>query len=88
MPCTGISYGSPAVGIKAFRNEFNMLPIDFTRVINGYDFAQHVPFRSLGFRHVGKYYWLYQPFYHRYFCKIYDHIPKNYTKALLKLNDK
>lgn len=88
IPCSGIVFGTPRVGNKFFRNEFNMLPINFTRVNNGYDIVQYVPPRSLNFRHVGKHYWLKQPFWHKWVRKVHDHKPENYKVALLKLNKK
>lgn len=82
--CSSITYGSPRVGNKVYRDQYNALPINTTRVVNGYDFAEEMPPHILGFRHVGNRYWLGQPRWHRIFRRIRDHLPKNYMEALEK----
>ena len=84
IPCSCITYGNPRCGDKVFRNEFHMLPIDCIGVKNGYDIVMGLPPKSLGFRHVGRSYWIPQPFYHALFCKIHDHKPESYNYALNK----
>jgi len=82
LPCSGIVFGTPRVGNKEFRNEFNILPINFTRVNLGYDIVKYVPPALWTFRHVGKSYWLKQPFWHKYFMKVHNHFPSNYNKKI------
>lgn len=79
---SNIVYGCPRIGDKKFRDEYNKLPIDTTRVENGYDIIIGAPSYRLGFRHVGKDCWLQKPRYHRWFLKAYDHLPINYEKSL------
>jgi len=81
---TGIScivYGCPRIGNKEFRDEYNKLPIDTTRVVNGYDLVTGLPFSAMGFRHVGKEYLFKKPIFHKWFLKIADHLPPNYEKS-------
>jgi len=80
------AYGMPAQGNKEYRNEFNLMPIDCTCVVNGYDMVPNLPPKQLGFRHVGKTYWLSQPIWHKLFCKIKDHLPKSYSERLKNWN--
>ncbi len=77
-----IVYGCPRIGNKTFRDEYNKLPIDTTRVENGYDLVTGAPPSKMGFRHVGKDCWLEKPRWHRWFLKMYDHLTKNYEKSL------
>ena len=53
IPCSVISFASPAVGNKKYRNQFNKLPVNHTRVTYGYDIVSAVPPHALGFRHTG-----------------------------------
>lgn len=80
-----ISFGSPAQGIKEYRDQYNKLPIDHTRVVNGYDIVPKFPPRALDFRHVGKLFWMKQPWWHWLFCKIYDHFYSSYERKIDKL---
>lgn len=79
-----IVYGCPRIGTKEFRDQFNKLPIDCTRITNGFDLVTRIPTHLMGFRHVGKNIRLKQPLFHKWFLKIFDHLPKNYKKSLQK----
>ena len=79
-----IVFGCPRIGNRNFRDEFNKLPIDLTRVENGYDLVTGIPSSKLGFRHVGKDCWFEQPRWHKLFSKIRDHLTHNYEKSLRK----
>lgn len=82
MPCCNLAFAPPKQGNKEYRDEFNLLPIDSTNIINGYDIVPNVPFYDLGFRDVGKTLHLSQPWWHKWFHEIRDHYPENYTKAI------
>jgi hypothetical protein len=84
VPCSCIMFGAPAQGNKEYRNEFNLLPINCTDVIHGYEFTRDLPPGWAGFRRAGRFLWLSEPLWHRYFSKIRDHFPSNTTKALMK----
>lgn len=77
-----IVYGCPRIGNRDFRDQYNKLPIDLTRVTNGYDLVTRIPTHNMKFRHVGKNYWLKQPLFHRWFLKAFDHLSPNYEKSL------
>ena len=84
MPCSCISYGAPSQGIAAYRDQYNLLPIYHTRVVNGYDIVPNLPPYDLGFRHVGILMNLSQPAWHKWFHRIRDHFYTSYTKAIKK----
>jgi triacylglycerol lipase len=78
--CSCVTYGAPAQGGKKYRNEYNLLPVDLTNVVHGYDIVPSMPPQIIGYRHAGKGYWLREPLFHKLFCKISDHLPSNYSK--------
>jgi len=45
------TYGAPAVGTKKYRDQFRSLPINGTRVVNGWDMVVSLPPSYLGFKH-------------------------------------
>lgn len=79
-PCSCVTYGAPAQGGKLFRNEVNMLPIDLTNIQHGYDIVPTMPPRALGYRHAGKEYWWKERLWHKFFCRVADHLPQNYDR--------
>jgi len=84
ISCSCISYGAPAQGISRYRDEYSILPIYSTRVVNGYDIVPTLPPYDLGFRQVGNLLELHQPLWHKWFHRIRDHFYSNYTKAIKK----
>ena len=85
IPCSCLPSGSPKVGIKAFRDQFDLLPINCTRVVNGYDIVPELPPYDFGFRHIGKLHWLKQPRWHKYFRYFSDHHYESYQKEINKI---
>jgi predicted lipase len=84
-PCKSVVFGSPNLGNKKYRDEFELLPIDATKVINGYDVVTYTPPTELGFCGVGKSVYIKQPFWHHLMIfRIDDHV--TYPKALDKSN--
>ena len=51
MECSCITFGAPAVGTKRYRDQFRMLTINGTRVVNGWDLVPDLPPSSFGFKH-------------------------------------
>jgi len=84
LPCRCITFGCPAQGGKRYREQMNLLPVDLTNVINGYDIVCTQPPRTLGYRIAGKIHRLKQPWWHALVHKIRDHYQKNYRKAIAK----
>jgi predicted lipase len=83
IPCKLVVYGSPNIGNRKYRDEFELLPIDATKVVNGYDIVTHIPPTELGFYGVGKTINIKQNFWHHLMVlRISDHT--NYSKALDK----
>ena len=79
---SNINFGSPKVGKGNFRDSYNYLPIYTSRVVNGYDLVPSLPLWDMGFRDLCPSIDLYEPFYHKYFYKIRDHL--TYDKAVKK----
>lgn len=86
MPCSCISFGSPAPGNKKCRDVINKLPIDLTRVVHGYDIVTYLPPEELGFKQPGKKEWLKESILHKLIphLRIKDHFYSTYTKGLIK----
>jgi predicted lipase len=86
LPCSCIAFGSPAPGNKICRDEIDMLPINLTRVVNGYDIVTTTPPSILGFKHPGKLHWLPVPKINKYLQhrRIKNHYYSSYTKAIMK----
>lgn len=83
---SNINFGSPAVGNGKFRDQYSLLGIDTTRIVNGYDLGPCLPPQSLGYRHVGALINLPQPLIHKLrFLRIIDHVEGSYKKALDKV---
>jgi predicted lipase len=82
--CSNIAFAAPMQGTNNYRDEFNLLPIDSTLIVNGYDIVPTLPPQKLGFRSVGKTIQLKQPFWHKWLCRTKDHYPSEYDKALTK----
>lgn len=91
LPISCISFGSPAPGNKEYRNDYNLLSVNYTRVVHALDLVTHLPPDTLGFKHPGKEVqlkeaisWL--PEFVRKILintQIVDHYYTSYTKALL-----
>ena len=83
IPCSCIMFGAPMQGNKVYRDEFNILPINCTDVIHGYEFTWNLPPDWAGFRRVGRFLHLEEPAWHKVFRKIRDHFPTHTTDALI-----
>jgi predicted lipase len=86
-PCSCVQTGAPAVGIRAYRDEYNLLPIHHTLVVVDTDPVPELPPHALGFRHVGSYlhiesgkFW--RLYYLSYILRFTNHVPKHYWKAI------
>lgn len=86
-PCSCVQSGSPAVGVRAYRNEYNLLPIHHTLLVVDADPVPDLPPYALGFRHVGSRlhisscgFW--KLYYLSYVMRITNHIPKHYWRAI------
>ena len=87
IPSSCFTFGSPMIGTKEYRDEFRSLPINGTRVCNGWDLIYYLPPKILGFRHGcanevrNK-----KPFWRRFIprLRINDHLNKNYDKFITK----
>lgn len=86
IPCSCISFGSPAPGNKKCRDEIDSLPLNLTRVVHGYDVVTSLPPLELGFYQPGKLEWLKELPIHKMFLslRIRDHFYSTYTKALVR----
>jgi len=87
LPCSCVSFASPAQGTKVYRDELDLLPLNHTRVTYGYDIVPKMPPKELGFYHGGKEIYLPNPNWIDKFRpsrRFEDHHPKNYQKAILK----
>lgn len=84
IPCSCIMFGAPMQGNKVYRDEFNLLPINCTDVIHGYEFTWNLPPDWSGFRRVGRFLHLPEPKWHKVFRKIRDHYPTHTTEALIQ----
>lgn len=85
--CSCITFGSPRVGNRVFRDEYNRLPIDHTNYINGWDIVTYLPPAAFGNRRVGKNVRLKRPWYRKLLLtfRAKDHFMKSYNKSLNKL---
>jgi hypothetical protein len=77
-------FGAPMQGNKVYRDEFNLLPINCTDVIHGYEFTWNLPPDWLGFRRIGRFLHLPEPKWHKVFRKIRDHYYTHTTEALIQ----
>lgn len=86
LPVSCVSFGAPAQGTKKYRDEVDLLPVNHSRVVNGYDIVTTLPPSWLGFRHCGKLFHMAVPLWRKLFrvTKILDHAYSSYTKGLLK----
>jgi hypothetical protein len=86
IPHSAIFFGCPRAGTKDFRDQYNMLPVDCTRVINGRDIVAQVPPDSTGARAVGKEV-VYPPHIGGWFTRkkdlIRDHYHSRYTQSIM-----
>lgn len=87
LSCSCITFGCPAPGNKAYRDEFRSLPINGTRVVNGWDIVTFVPPHVLGFRHgCANKVWNKKAWFRRLlpYSRMSDHLTKNYDKFISK----
>ncbi len=84
--CSCITFGSPKVGDREYRDGYNKLPIDHTGYRNGWDLVTYTPPSLTGYRHVGKIVRLKRPWYRKYLItlRVRDHFTAAYTKAVNK----
>lgn len=54
FPCRAIVYGSPNIGNETYQKQFDILPIDHSRIRNGRDAICDLPPYDMNFRAVGK----------------------------------
>jgi hypothetical protein len=81
LACRGVVFGAPLIGTQAYKDEFEILPLDFTRVENGWDIVTQVPPEKFGFRKEGKIVKIKQPWWHQHpLLTATDHV--GYPKAL------
>lgn len=84
-PCSCITFGSPRVSSRSFRDKYNQCPIDHTNFRNGWDQVTYLPLYSFGFRHVGKIVQLKKSQWWRLgYFRIKAHTRKEYRKSLDK----
>lgn len=83
-----VTFEAPAVGTKRYRDQFRKLPINGTRIVNGWDMVPNLPPKILGFKHgcankiwIKKAYWkkILMPW-----LKISDHLVDSVDKAIKK----
>ena len=82
-----ITFASPAPGIKAYRDQFRSLPINGTRVVNGWDIVTDLPPHSIGFRHgCANKVWMKKAYWKKWvpWLRVKDHYTKSYEKAIKK----
>jgi len=82
IQCCCVAFASPRIGNKEYRNEYNLLPVNHTVVVNGWDIVTSLPSRRYGNRHVGKKYQLKQPLWHRWLRRIRDHYHESYSRTI------
>lgn len=85
---SAITFGSPRVGTKSYRDQFRSLPINGTRVVNCTDIVSTLPPKIIGFKHgcanlvwMRKSFWLRILLFHRRFS---NHFKENYQKEIHK----
>lgn len=79
------TFGAPAAGTKKYRDQFRSLPINGTRVINGWDIVPTLPPRSLGFRPgCANRVWVKKAFWKKWlpWIKISDHYQDSYENLI------
>jgi len=76
-----ITFGSPMVGGKDFLDTYSRIPVRCTEVINPQDPIIGLPFRSFGFRHIGRRHFV-KPLWYHYIIGIKAHT--EYEKVLTK----
>ena len=82
-PCSCVTFGSPRIGNRTYRDMYNKLPINHTTVRNGWDIITYLP--PVIYKHVGKVITLKQHWWHRFmYWRVKDHLKGSYTKAINK----
>lgn len=79
------TFGAPAVGTKRYRDQFRMLPVNGTRVVNGRDIVPTLPPKIIGFRHgCPNKIWFRSSWWRRFIPRISikDHL--SYGKVIIK----
>ena len=79
------TFGAPAVGIKKYRDQFRSLPINGTRIVNGWDMVPLLPPKDLGFRHgCANELWVKKALWKKYipWIRISDHYQKSYASLV------
>ena len=87
LPCSCFTFGCPAPGNKRYRNEFRLLPINGTRVVNGWDIVTFTPPYILGFRHgCANKVWNQKSWWKRFlpYSRTKDHLVKSYDQFINK----
>jgi len=87
IPNSCFTFGAPAVGTKKYRDQFRMLPINGTRVVNGWDIVPTVPPKLLGFKHgCATKIWNKKSWWKRFIphIRIKDHLSDGYEKFIYK----
>ena len=81
------TFGAPSVGTKRYRDQFRLLPINGTRVVNGWDMVTFLPPKALGFTHgCANLVWNKKALWKRFipWSRMEDHKSKNYNKYITK----
>jgi len=84
IPCSCFAFGAPRIGTKEFRDEIDILPINYLNTHHGAEFTQFLPPELAGFRHAGRPLQLNEPKWHMLFNKIKDHFYSTTTDAMIK----
>jgi len=79
-------FGNPRVGIRPYRDEYNKLGIYATNIRNGIDMVPRLPYRVMGFRHIGNSICIKYGFFHNInrTNKFKDHYGWAYTRGIEK----
>jgi hypothetical protein len=88
LPCYCITFGGAAHGTAEYREQFNMLPIFCTRVVNAWDIVPTSKIIGTVFKHIGNLEWLNTrgTGWHKWFqfMRVRDHFYSEYTKTIMQ----
>lgn len=85
IKCSCVTFGAPSVGIKEYRDQFRSLPINGTRVINGWDIVPNVPPHILGFRPgCANKFWIRAAWWKKFIPRLVSKFHTTYGEAIKK----
>ncbi len=87
IECSCVTFAAPACGTKKYRDQFRLLPVNGTRIVNGWDIVPTLPPKSMGFKHgSANKIWIKKVFWKKFlpWVRISDHYQKSYSKAVRK----